>query len=149
MITFQIDPLYESLVNTHVLETAALAVLEHLPHPLNPALTIVITGDETLHELNLSYLGVDAPTDVLSFPSGDLDPDTGESYLGDILISHPRAAEQASQGGHAMEAEMQLLVVHGTLHLLGYDHGEPEEKAEMWQVQGEILAKIGCPLSPP
>jgi probable rRNA maturation factor len=62
-------------------------------------MTIVLTDDRQLHELNLDYLGVDAPTDVLSFPASESDPETGSTYLGDILISIPRAAQQAQNGG--------------------------------------------------
>lgn len=111
--------------------------------------TILLTGDEQLHELNLKYLDVDAPTDVLSFPAGYTDPDTQVNYLGDILISFPRAQAQAEAGGHAVEEELKLLVVHGMLHLFGYDHAEAGEKAEMWAVQAGVLKALGSPLSPP
>jgi probable rRNA maturation factor len=80
---------------------------------------------------------------VLSFPASETDPETARRYLGDILVSIPRAEEQARAGGHALEAEVQLLVVHGTLHLLGYDHAEAEEKARMWKAQSEVLERIG------
>ncbi|MDP2777432.1 MAG: rRNA maturation RNase YbeY, partial [Anaerolineales bacterium] len=88
----------------------------------NADITIVLTDDAQLHELNRDYLGVDAPTDVLSFPASESDPETGSTYLGDILISIPRAAQQAQAAGHPVDAEVQLLVVHAVLHLLGYDH---------------------------
>jgi probable rRNA maturation factor len=86
---------------------------------------------------------VDAPTDVLSFPASEEDPETGASYLGDILISIPRAAQQALAGGHPLEAEVQLLVVHGVLHLLGHDRAEAEEKALMWNEQAKGLERLG------
>ncbi len=106
-------------------------------------LTIVLTDDAHLHKLNREYLGVDAPTDVLSFPASETDPETGVPYLGDILISIPRAAQQAQAAGHPVETEVQLLVVHGTLHLLGHDHAEAEEKARMWKAQAEVLSRLG------
>ena len=106
-------------------------------------LTIVLTDDIQLHELNQEYLGIDAPTDVLSFPASETDPETARRYLGDILISVPRAKEQARTAGHALDAEVQLLTVHGTLHLLGYDHAEAEEKTRMWKAQAEILERLG------
>jgi probable rRNA maturation factor len=106
-------------------------------------LTIVLTDDQHLHELNLEYLGVDSPTDVLSFPSSERDPQTGARYLGDVLISVPRAEIQARSAGHPLESEVQLLVVHGVLHLLGYDHAEPGEKSAMWKLQTEILQALG------
>lgn len=126
-----------------LVEKAANAALLHQGVTEGADLTVVLTDDTQLHELNHEYLGVDAPTDVLSFPSDQTDPETGARYLGDILISTERAAAQAAAAGHAAEAEAQLLVVHGVLHLLGYDHGEPEEKARMWQAQGEILSELG------
>lgn len=104
---------------------------------------IVLTDDEQLRELNRQYLGVDAPTDVLSFPSGETDPDTGEIYLGDVVISIPRAEAQATAAGHVLEAEVQLLVVHGVLHLLGYDHADAKGKAAMWAAQGRALKALG------
>ena len=111
--------------------------------PTNADITIVLTDDAQLHELNRDYLGVDAPTDVLSFPASESDPETGAPYLGDILISIPRATQQAQAAGHPVEAEVQLLVVHGTLHLLGYDHAEAEEKARMWDAQADVLERLG------
>lgn len=123
------------------IEKAARAALEH--ESANGDLTIVLTGDAQLRELNRGYLGVDAPTDVLSFPASETDPETGAPYLGDILVSIPRAETQALAAGHPLEAEVQLLVVHGVLHLLGYDHAEAEEKSKMWKAQEEILKNIG------
>ena len=106
-------------------------------------MTIVLTDDAQLHELNREYLGVDAPTDVLSFPASEEDPETGTPYLGDILISIPRAKQQAESAGHSVEDEVQLLVVHGTLHLLGHDHAEAAEKARMWKAQAEVMSALG------
>lgn len=126
-----------------LLERAARFTLDLEPDSANADITIVLTDDTQLHELNREFLGVDAPTDVLSFPSDEVDPETGSQYLGDIIISIPRAAQQAQVGGHSLEAEVQLLVVHGTLHLLGHDHAEAEEKARMWAAQAEVMARLG------
>src|SRR6266545_4046701 len=126
-----------------LLEHAANTALEHQAQSLDVELSVILTDDARLHELNLNYLGVDAPTDVLSFPASETDPETGARYLGDILISMPRAQVQADAAGHPVEAEVQLLVVHGVLHLLGHDHAQAEEKARMWPAQAEILKKLG------
>jgi probable rRNA maturation factor len=126
-----------------LLERAAKKTLEHESQTLDPDLSIILTDDARLHELNLNYLGVDAPTDVLSFPASETDPETGARYIGDILISIPRAQTQADAAGHSLESEVQLLVVHGVLHLIGHDHAEPEEKARMWKAQAEILERLG------
>ena len=126
-----------------LLEHAARAALEHEAASQDAELSIVLTDNAHLQELNLNYLGIDAPTDVLSFPASETDPQTGAPYLGDILISIPRARSQAEAAGHPLESEVQLLVVHGTLHLLGHDHAGPEEKARMWKAQAEILESLG------
>jgi len=80
---------------------------------------------------------------VLSFPASETDPETGARYIGDIIISVPYAARSAEKAGHPVESELQLLVVHGVLHLLGHDHAEPKEKARMWKAQAEILELLG------
>jgi len=136
--------------DSSLLERAALLTLELVP-PLSGLepdsahgdLSIVLSDDRHLHELNLDYLGVDSPTDVLSFPAAEIDPETEELYLGDIAISIPRAIQQAQNAGHPVEAEAQLLVVHGVLHLLGYDHSTDEEKAVMWAEQARVLERLG------
>jgi probable rRNA maturation factor len=126
-----------------LLARAARTALEHEAQSLESDLSIILTDDSRLHELNLNYLGVDAPTDVLSFPASETDPETGARYIGDILISVPRAQAQADAAGHPLEAEVQLLVVHGVLHLIGHDHAEAEDKARMWKAQTEILKQLG------
>jgi probable rRNA maturation factor len=126
-----------------LLEGAAHAALTHQKQPRDADLSIVLTDDARLQGLNREYLGIDAPTDVLSFPASESDPETGAPYLGDILISIPRAREQAASTGHALEAEVQLLVVHGVLHLLGHDHAEAKGKRKMWKAQAEILESLG------
>ncbi len=106
-------------------------------------LSIVLTDDQHLQEMNRDYLGNDAATDVLSFPAEETDPQSGRSYLGDILISVPRAAQQADAAGHPLEAEVQLLVIHGVLHLLGHDHANAADKSRMWAAQAIILQSVG------
>ncbi len=125
-----------------VLERAAQAVLSLSAVP-EADLTLVLTDDAHIQTLNRDFLHHDLPTDVLAFPAGENDPDTGHRYLGDVIISLPRAQEQAAELGHPLEAEVQLLVVHGLLHLLGHDHAEPTEKAAMWAEQARILASLG------
>lgn len=125
------------------LTRTAAAVLAHEGAPAAQAV-VVITGDETLHDLNRRYRGVDDPTDVLAFPDDQQGPFGGQPrYLGDVLISYPRAEEQAAAAGHSTLAELQLLVVHGLLHLLGYDDEEESERSRMWAVQEEILSQLG------
>jgi probable rRNA maturation factor len=129
-----------------LLRRAAQETLQQTGAPQQASLSIVLSSERHLQMLNRQHLGIDAPTDVLSFPAGETDPDTGDPYLGDILISYPRAQAQADAGGHSVREELQLLVVHGALHLLDYDHADEESKSRMWAVQGAVLNAIGCKL---
>lgn len=141
MIHIKVNPSLQTSLAPDTLKHAAQAVLAH--QSTDGDLTIVLTDDAQLRKLNREYLSLDAPTDVLSFPASETDPETARRYLGDILISIQRAEEQARAAGHALQAEAQLLVVHGTLHLLGYDHAEAGEKTRMWNVQAELLESLG------
>ncbi|HIP95981.1 MAG TPA: rRNA maturation RNase YbeY [Anaerolineae bacterium] len=146
-VDVHIAPQFERLVNADLVRRAALAVLAHEGVTGQSELSVVITDDDEVHDLNRRFRGVDAPTDVLAFG------ETGEGtpfvtapdapiMLGDVVIACPRAQEQAAEAGHPLDAEIQLLVVHGVLHLLGYDHAQPEEKAVMWARQDEILRTL-------
>jgi probable rRNA maturation factor len=137
--SIQKDSFYERIIST---------TLQHL-NITGSDTTILITGDDHIQSLNRDYLGENSPTDVLAFPAGHTDPDTNTLNLGDIVISYPRVEEQAQAGGHPIEQEMELLVVHGLLHLLGYDHLEENQKSEMWTIQEEVLRKLGNNLSIP
>ena len=130
------------IFSVNLLEKAAQAVLE-LSGVSDGDLTIALVDDSRIQDLNRGFLGHDVPTDVLSFPANEHDPETGHRYLGDVVISLVRAAGQAAERGHPVEAEMQLLVVHGVLHLLGHDHAEVGEKDRMWAVQAEVLERLG------
>lgn len=133
-------------IDGQVLQAAAIAAINHEKVPPPAALTIVVSDDEVIQQLNRDYLGLDKSTDVLSFPAGEPLPGLPAdepAYLGDIVVAYPYAARQAAAAGHAVVEELQLLVVHGTLHLLGYDHASAEEKAQMWAAQTAVLAELG------
>jgi probable rRNA maturation factor len=149
MIHVEVDGQFAENVDHLQLSNAAKTALEHEGAPVDSDLTLVVTGDEHLHRLNQQFLEIDAPTDVLGFPGGDVDPDTGMPYLGDVIISYPRAREQATQAGHSLQAELSLLVVHGVLHLLGHDHFELSVKDRMWAHQSEILSALGISINMP
>ncbi len=116
---------------------------------------VLLTDDEGIHAINLEHRGVDAPTDVLSFPlneltPGDFDPetcerdlDTGEILLGDMVIDIPRCERQGEEYGHGYRREVSYLAVHSTLHLLGYDHlDEGPEKARMRSREDAIMESL-------
>jgi probable rRNA maturation factor len=132
-LPFTLDPTF--------IEKAVQATLLAGSAPTSADLTVVLTDDAQLHQLNLQFLGLDTPTDVLSFPAGEVDPDTERPYLGDVIISVERAQSQALD--HPLEDELRLLVVHGVLHLLGHDHAEQAEKETMWRIQKEVLNNLG------
>ncbi len=152
-IAVHVDEGLESQVETELLCRAALQTLHDQQVQSECELAVVVTDDETLRELNRRYRGVDAPTDVLAFADETRGPFVdapGEPrYLGDIVISFHRAVAHAAEAGHDVQAELQLLVVHGVLHLLGYDDQEGEPRAKMWRVQSQILQVLGIDVNPP
>lgn len=148
MIQFEIDPNYEEQIQSDALIAAAEKALALTDMPSDSDLSVHISDDDRLQQLNKQYMGIDAPTDVLSFPVSFDNPETGGYYLGDIIISYPTATRQAEQAGHPVGDELVLLVVHAVLHLLEYDHDTPEEKAAMWALQDKILTALGVRARP-
>jgi len=106
---------------------------------------VLITDAEEIQRLNFSYRQIDRVTDVLTFPAweGDAILCPPDGYLGDIAICFERAQEQAEEYGHSLERELAFLSVHGALHLLGYDHMEPDDERKMLAQQDEILNELG------
>jgi probable rRNA maturation factor len=136
-----------------LLAATAVATLKQQQMEPPAGLTLLLADDDTLRQMNRDFLGIDAPTDVLSFPTGDAMPgmeDAGmDCYLGDIAVSVPRAAAQAAAAGHSLQAELQLLTVHGVLHLLDHDHAEPAAKAAMWAAQAAVLSGLDVAITAP
>ncbi len=126
-----------------VLEAAA----QMLEVPKETVTVVTLTGDEHLREYNRRFRGLDEPTDVLAFAAQEKPvdqrfqaPPGTEHWLGDIVISLPRAREQARTARHPMNDEVRLLAVHGFLHLLGYDHAELDDEAKMTALTNRILS---------
>jgi len=143
----QVAPEFEDKVNTKRLGEVIRRTLDTEVQPRTPVeLALVVGDDAQIHKLNRQFRGVDAPTDVLSFAMSEDEIDTAHSpdmpsHLGDVIVSYPRAKAQAEAGGHTTEDELDLLVVHGVLHLLGYDHDTNSQKSRMWARQETILGK--------
>jgi probable rRNA maturation factor len=144
-VEVQIAPAYATALSRSRLRAVAEAVLR--AEGKSGHATLVVTDDLGIQELNREFLGIDAPTDVLAF--GALEDDgpfvaapEALAYLGDVIVSYPRAVEQSAELGHSLEQELTLLIVHGLLHILGYDHSEPEDKATMWARQEQILRAL-------
>jgi probable rRNA maturation factor len=116
----------------------------------NAELSLTFVDNPTIHKINLEYRGKDYPTDVISFALEEITeeevPIIGEDVprvLGDIIVSVPKAVSQAEEYGHSFEREIGFLIVHGFLHLLGYDHMEKADEQEMFALQEDILNKFG------
>lgn len=105
-------------------------------------LSIILVDNSYIQELNLTYRGYDAPTDVLSFNLQDDIDEEGERVLGDVVVSAEKAQEQAQTFGHTLKEEIAFLCVHGILHLLGYDHETDEAEQEMNEKQELVLKKF-------
>ena len=143
-----VDVLDESGVGADVVALTRLCRFVMRRMRLHPAteLTLRLVDADTMAVLNKQWMGQTGPTDVLSFPMDELTPGSAESdddpesgYLGDIAVCPQVAEQQAPAAGHSTSDEIDLLTVHGILHLLGYDHASPEEHREMFGVQGRLL----------
>ena len=143
-----IDIANESGIPVDELALVAVArfVLEELG--VNPLaeLSVLLVDGGSMSALHERWMGEPGPTDVLAFPMDELDtargPDEtepGPALLGDVVLCPELARRQAAQAGHSMAEELHLLCVHGVLHLLGYDHGEPDEEREMFGLQTRLL----------
>ena len=127
---------------------ACIAVLREEDFKGNSEVNVTFVDNKEIRRLNARFRENDSVTDVLSFPLGengefDLNPDTGSKLLGDIVISLEKAEEQAAEFGHSLEREVCYLAVHSMLHLLGYDHMEPKEKAIMRHKEETVMTRIG------
>jgi probable rRNA maturation factor len=126
-----------------ILRLATFALDQMHVHP-EAELAIVLVDEGAMEQLHVQWMDEPGPTDVLSFPMDELRPGTEDEptppgLLGDIVLCPQVATAQAVTAGHSLD-ELLLLTTHGILHLLGFDHAEPDEKAEMFGIQGEILA---------
>lgn len=142
-----------------IAEAVVSATLDYEDCPYEVQVNIILTTNEEIHQINLEQRGVDAPTDVLSFPMieyaypsdftvleadsmDNFDPDTGELLLGDIVISVDKVIEQAEKYNHPVKREFAFLIAHSMLHLFGYDHMEELERETMELKQEEILTRL-------
>jgi len=128
--------------------------------PYEIEVSIVVTQNNSIQEMNREYRGIDAPTDVLSFPmvtypdpgdfsqidkgsAADFNPETGELLLGDIMLNYDRVISQAEEYGHSIQRELAFLTAHSMLHLFGYDHIEEAERLVMEEKQETLMEKLG------
>jgi probable rRNA maturation factor len=126
-----------------LIEQACTAVLAEEGYTNDAEVSFSLVSDAEIRELNKQYRGSDKPTDVLSFPMNELNPDTGAINLGDIIISLETAERQATEYGHSIERELAFLSVHSMLHLLGYEHEDDAGDKAMREKQTRILNRLG------
>lgn len=135
---------------TEVVEELLISVARYVLEQMDvhPAaeLSLVLVDTPTMAQLHQQWMDLPGPTDVMAFPMDELEPGgrpdaaaPGPSVLGDIVLCPPFVVEQAAEAGHTLADELHLLTVHGTLHLLGYDHAEPDEEKEMFGLQNQLL----------
>jgi probable rRNA maturation factor len=148
-INILVDEGVEAGVEPSWLENVAQRVLKAEKAGAKAEVGIVVTGQEMVQQLNRSYRGQDEPTDVLAFSTRDeangprfiLAPD-GLSHLGEVIISYPQALIQAGEHDHSLEKELSILLIHGLLHLLGYDHEKSDARRRMQSREKELLELI-------
>lgn len=143
-----------------IIEDVIKGSIEYLKCPYECEVSVTITDNDGIHTINLDERGIDAPTDVLSFPMLDFDnpndlsyiekypqdyfnPETKDLLLGDIVISKEKVDSQSAEYGHSDKRELAFLVAHSMLHLFGYDHMEDDERLVMDELQENILTKKG------
>jgi len=132
-------------IDADLLQRAIQQVIDRHEVAANSGVSVVLTTNEAVQALNKQHRQIDTPTDVLSFPADPLPPElanTDVPYLGDLIIAYPYASAQAKRLEHNLEQSLALLVVHGTLHLLGYDHDTPQNRAAMWAEQSVVLKTL-------
>ena len=155
-ISVLIDEGYEGYLEVSWLRSVAKQVLVAQDADSRVELGLVITSQERVQQLNQSYLGKDEPTDVLAFsmlpeplatgePEGFspfVQPPDGVLHLGEVIVSYPQAVLQAEEHRHSVKREIAILIIHGVLHLLGYEHDKPELERRMRAKEKEILSYI-------
>lgn len=135
------------MVDEHELQTLAKFVLAALHVHAETDLGVILVEAPAMERLHLQWMGEPGATDVLSFPMDELRPGktdapTPAGLLGDVVICPEIARAQAESAGHALQKELLLLLTHGILHLLGFDHATPLEETEMFGLQSELLQKF-------
>lgn len=128
----------EYLIPSDITEVVG-SIFSFLQNDTRSVVTIIFIEEEEMKNIYKQYYGYTHITDVLSFESGEIDPESGRIMLGDILICYPFVEKQAISLGNKLDDEIKLLVIHGMLHLVGFDHTTEEQKLCMWEVQNKLL----------
>jgi probable rRNA maturation factor len=140
-ILVRIDPEYKELLNRYEVQSVANKILNELDKT-GCEISLYFVGDARMRETNFSFRGCDKVTDVLSFTSNEVNPENGFLILGDIIISVPVALSQAEERQKPLTREINLLMIHGILHIIGYDHEDKNKKKKMFSLQKHLLAMV-------
>ncbi|MEA4811116.1 MAG: rRNA maturation RNase YbeY [Anaerolineaceae bacterium] len=146
MLEIKLPNFLHKKISLPSLQKAADLSLEACGYSRSERITLRITTNKVIRKYNKQFRGLDEPTDVLSFENDYTDPEDGSHVVGDLLISYEKAASQAEAGGHTAHQELEMLLVHGVLHLCGHDHEEKKAYEKMSALQDEVLASLGNPL---
>jgi len=149
-INISIDQGFHGCPTPRWLEGITRQVLEAQEAGAEAEVSLLIATQERIRELNREYLGEDEPTDVLAFSAREetagqspfIHPPDGLLHLGEVIIAYPQAVIQAAEHRHPIEKELAVLIIHGLLHLLGYDHDEPEGEGRMKAREAELLGYV-------
>ncbi len=147
-VHIDIAPEFEGIIDLVALYKNIQLMMVHLDIPEPTGFSIAFVNDAAIQELNKKFREIDAPTDVLSFPVEEVNPEDNSVYIGDIIISMDAATKQSQEQSITQLDELHLLIIHGFLHLLGYDHDTEEKKVDMWVEQSELLTLLNCPANP-
>jgi probable rRNA maturation factor len=141
-IQIRIPLIYRFHISPFQINKTLTLCRKYLAQKNNFDLSVVYTNNKKIKAINKKYRKIDEPTDVLSFCMESVDPGTGRINLGDIFISVPTANSQARKLKHSLTAELSLLLIHGYLHLNGFDHDTKSKKKIMWSIQDQIFSAI-------
>ena len=139
---------YEAETKLHIpwmniISDTVNGTLNYMKYKKEAEVSVSVVNAGEIQRLNKEFRGINKVTDVLSFPIGDRNPESGEIVLGDIVLCADKVISQAEEYGHTRKRELAFLTCHSMLHLLGYDHMEEDERLEMEDLQKKILTKIG------
>lgn len=140
-IQITIYPEFREIINSNEIKSIVEKIFLHL-RITKAEISISFVGNKQIRELNYQFRGIDAVTDVLSFSINDINPENGYLMLGDILISVPVAKAQAESIRHSLKKELILLVIHGILHLCGYDHENSHDEKKMFSFQEKLFLLV-------
>lgn len=150
IVDIRVDPDYRRRLKLRYLRQVVKTALAAEGVEAEKKLSLILTDDDTVRKLNHKYRSLNETTDVLSFSFQEdgrfISPPGAKAHLGEIVVSYPQAESQALEAGHTVEKEVTMLIVHGVLHILGYDHELPEQASIMQDRERTILAQITSPL---